>query len=160
MCGREYLYCYRRSREWGFESIIGLYGAKLLNCSVPHWSLSNFQGEKFGKVKSSGVGVLLLSRHIHDQLTLERRSKVICDPLRSKVLCCNVKVCKVEGLMIQVCSRLSTHLDSYVVTPLEHIASIKDYITRTPLPFFGDTTILYGKSKHNILAYQGKANKH
>jgi hypothetical protein len=108
MCEREYLYCYRCSREWGSKSIIGLYGTKLMNCSVPHCSLSNFKGEKFGKVKSSGVGVLLLSNHIHNQLTPERRSKVIYDHLRSRVLCCNVRVCKVEGLMIQVCSRLST----------------------------------------------------
>jgi hypothetical protein len=111
MCGREYLCCYRRFGEWCSESIIGLYGTKLLNCSVPHCSLSNFQGEKCEKVKSNGVGVLLLSNHIHDQLAPERRSKVIYNPSRSRILCCNVRVCKVEGLMIQVCSRLFTHLE-------------------------------------------------
>jgi hypothetical protein len=30
--------------------------------------------------------------------------------LRSRVLCCNVKVCKVEGLVIQECYGLSAHL--------------------------------------------------
>ncbi len=83
-----------------------------------------------------------------------------CDPLRSRVLCSNVRVCKVEGLVIQESYVLSAHLNIYVVPLFEHIASIKDYITRTPFPFFGNTTILYNESKHNILALVGKANKH
>jgi hypothetical protein len=29
----------------------------LLNCSISHYSLFNFQGEKFAKVKLGGVGV-------------------------------------------------------------------------------------------------------
>jgi len=65
------------TREWGFKSIIGLHREKLLNCSMFHCSMSNFQGEKFEKVKSNGVGVLLLSNRIHDQLALEKRSWVM-----------------------------------------------------------------------------------
>jgi hypothetical protein len=54
------------TREWDFKSIIELHRKKLLNCSMPHYSLSNFQGEKFEKMKSDGVRVLLLRSHIHD----------------------------------------------------------------------------------------------
>jgi len=48
---KRYRYCYGCFGEWGFESIIGLYGKKLLNCFVFHCSMSNFQKGKFGKVK-------------------------------------------------------------------------------------------------------------
>jgi hypothetical protein len=48
---KRYLYCFRHFGEWGFEIIIGFYGEKLLNCFMSHCSLSNFQREKFGKVK-------------------------------------------------------------------------------------------------------------
>jgi len=46
----------------------------MLNCSILHCFLSNFQGEKFEKMKLDGVGVLLLSNHTHDQLAPKRRS--------------------------------------------------------------------------------------
>ncbi len=64
------------TREWGFKNIIGRHREKLLN-SMLHCSLSNFQGEKFEKVKSNGIGVLLLNNHIHDQLAPEKRSWVM-----------------------------------------------------------------------------------
>jgi hypothetical protein len=39
------------TREWGFKSIIGLHRKKRLNCFVVHSFLSNFQREKFEKMK-------------------------------------------------------------------------------------------------------------
>jgi hypothetical protein len=66
MCGRKYLFCYKCFGKWGSKNIIGLHREKLLNYFVPHYSLSNFQGEKIEKVKSNGVGVLLMSSHTHD----------------------------------------------------------------------------------------------
>ncbi len=62
------------TREWGLKSIIGLHRKNLLNCFMFHFSLSNFQGENFEKMKSNGVGVLLLNNHIHDQLAFGKRS--------------------------------------------------------------------------------------
>ncbi len=39
------------TREWGFKNIIGLHREKLLNYYMLHCFMSNFQGEKFEKVK-------------------------------------------------------------------------------------------------------------
>jgi hypothetical protein len=54
------------TREWAFKNIIRLHREKLLNCYVFHCFMSNFQGEKFEKMKSDGVGDLLLNSHIYD----------------------------------------------------------------------------------------------
>lgn len=45
------------SRNGVLRTLLGFIKKKMLNCSIPHYSLSNFQGEKFEKVKLDGVGV-------------------------------------------------------------------------------------------------------
>ncbi len=74
MCGKRYLYCYKHSKEWVSESIVRFHRDKLLNCFVPHCSLSNSQGKKFDKVKLNGIEVLLLNSYINDQLVNEKKS--------------------------------------------------------------------------------------
>jgi hypothetical protein len=66
MCERKYLYSYNALGNGVLRTLSGFIKKNLLNCSIPHCSLSNFQGEEFEKVKLDRVGVLLLSSHIHD----------------------------------------------------------------------------------------------
>jgi hypothetical protein len=134
MCGKNYLYYYSHLREWGSKSIIRLHRDKLFNCFVPHCSMFNFQRKKFEKVKLNGVGVLLLRSYINDQLVLEKNHEW-SNLLKSNILYCIVKINKIKGLIIQDAMDFVPILDNYVVILLKCIASIKDCITRTPLPF-------------------------
>ncbi len=123
-------------------------------CWIFHYSLSNFQGEKFEKVKLDGVGVCcwIATFMISWFLSLDHEW---CDPLRSKVLYCIVKINKIECLVIHDVVDFLLILDNYVVNILKRLYFIKDYITRTPLPCWQmDVKCRMGKLKfHPIIVF-------
>jgi hypothetical protein len=121
--------------EWGFKNIIGLHKEKLLNCFVPHYSLSNFQGEKIlRKWNQMELGFCCWVATLMTSWLL-REDREWCDPLRSKVLYCIVRINKIEGIVIQDVVDFLLILDNSVVTLLKHISSIKDCITKNTPPF-------------------------